>query len=255
MPRFAWLVSAAALACLVVAADARAATMSAIPRLSAVGAIAPLKDAVIEKLPGVTMKPEGVAGVTRWRDFAATTSRGYCLVDSGSDGTSLYDSYRRYSSSTKADLDVVRFVEKDGKASLERTRVHFVDNALVPDVMGRSTVPLAEVGRSELGPVYAFRDGSEVVLVMKGADSGIDGRKPSGEQSGNSFSSSSCSFGMARLDGSAGAVAQLRGSLPTRGTGKDKVTPRFLVDASVSKLARDKEPMLAVRVRIDDGQK
>lgn len=253
MARFGWL--AAAVASVAVAADAHAATMSAIPRLSAMAAMTPLKDAVVEKLPGITMKPEGVAGMTRWRDFTAATSRGYCLADSGNDGTSLYDSYRRYATMTKGDIDVVRLVEKDGRASIERTRVHFVDNALVPDVMGRSTVALVEVAHSEAGSVYGYREGSEVVLVMKGAESGIEGRKASAEQGGNSFSSSSCSFGMARLDGVAGSIAQLRGSLPSRRTGKDKITPRFLVDASVSKLARDKEPMLAVRVRIDDGQK
>ncbi|AKV02784.1 hypothetical protein AKJ09_09447 [Labilithrix luteola] len=253
MSRFGWFVSAVVLASIAVATEAHAATTSPIPSLSAMASLAPLKGAVVEKVPGISMKDEGLAGTTRWRDFIAATSRGYCLADSGNDGTTLYDSYRRYSTMTNGDLDLVRFVEKDGKASLERTRVHFVDNALVPDVVGRSSVGLVEVAKSEAGAVYAYRDGSEVVLVMKGVESGLEGRKVSAGAS--QFSSTSCSFGMARLDGAAGAVGQFRGTLPSRGTGKDKVTPRFLVDASVSKLARDKAPMLAVRVRVEDGQR
>jgi hypothetical protein len=65
-------------------------------------------------------------------------------------------------------------------------------------------------------------------------------------------SSSDCPFGIARLDtrvAAAGTVAQLRGTLPSEGTGKAKVTPRFTADVSLSRLARDREPLLAVRVR------
>ena len=48
------------------------------------------------------------------------------------------------------------------------------------------------------------------------------------------------------------AVAQLTGSLPAHGTGKDKVTPQFMVDVSLSRVARDPEPKLAVRVRVKE---
>jgi hypothetical protein len=43
-------------------------------------------------------------------------------------------------------------------------------------------------------------------------------------------------------------LAQLTGNLPVRTKGSP--APRFLVDASVSRVSRDPEPALAVRVRI-----
>ncbi len=63
------------------------------------------------------------------------------------------------------------------------------------------------------------------------------------------FASSNCSFGATRMNAAsiaAGAVAHLSGERTPDPKGPREV---FAVDISASKLSRDPEPMLSVRVR------
>lgn len=92
-----------------------------------------------------------------------------------------------------------------------------------------------------------------VVSRTAGDAHGTHSPRPSPEEGTSSAFSSRCPFAVARLDTrapEAGAVAQIVGRLPARGQGKDRVSPRFLIDASVVKTSRDPEPVLSVRVRL-----
>jgi hypothetical protein len=207
-------------------------------------------------VPGLAMKSKEGPHETRWHDLTAATGRGYC-IQSAEGGMSWSRSRGASSRGTAEDFDLVRLVEADAKVTLERTRVHFDPPSGSLTAMARSVVGLSEIARSPAGVVvWAYRDGKDVVVMARGVSRGIESRRRSGDDADERFvSSSDCPFAGARLDArkpDAGSMAQLAGALAPRGSGKDKVASQFIVDASLSRVARDLEPMLAVRVRVHD---
>ncbi|HEY8074926.1 MAG TPA: hypothetical protein VIF62_12470, partial [Labilithrix sp.] len=152
---------------------------------------------------------------------------------------------------------LVRLAEKDGKATFERQRLTFEVTqgtlALSPVV----SVALQEVARADGVTVWAFRDGKDVVLVSRAFDSGYESGHKNADEAGTFtlVGTDGCAFATARLDASAarfGTAAEVHGELPKKGKGKDAVTPTFTVYASLSRLSRDPEPTLAVRVRVKE---
>ena len=207
-------------------------------------------------------KDYGVTGLTvrehesaarSYLELAAATSRGYCIVD-GEVG------FRLESSTTALDskMELWRFVEADGKATLERTRFEVSSYLKSAWTKSKTSVELREVARSNDVSVWGFRDAAsgEIVLLARGANGGREVRPKKADEAGSfDFVSSECAFGAARLPPSAakvGALVQLRGTLPPVGEGKAKITPQFVVDGSLAKLTRDPEPVLSVRVRMID---
>ncbi len=254
MRAYCIFVTAAALALVaVVQSQAAAGTTSPLSSVAALPAPAALAiPEAPQTIPGLTMKTKNGS----WYDLQASIGRGYCLASKGF-------SYRwagTYGASNRSpveDLDLERLVEKDGVATFERTRVHLDPPNGTITVTGRSHVALKEVARTPAGVVvWAFRDERAIVVLARGVDHGVESHQIGTEESGTPFlSSEGCPFAGARLDASkpdAGALAQLAGALPPQGTGTDRVIPRFLVDVSLSRVARDPEPLLAVRVRMRD---
>jgi len=205
-------------------------------------------------VPGVTLKTRDGYRDTKWHDLDAATGRGYCLV-SRTGGLRWMSSWGTSSRSNPEDLELDRLIEKDGKVSLERTKVHFDPSDASITGMGTARVELHEVARNAQGVVaWAFRDGRDVVILARKVDRGVESRPADSEEGLIPFASAEgCPFAGARLDArkpEAGSIAQLSGTLPAKGEGKDKVVPQFTVDASLSRVARDTEPKLAVRIRI-----
>ncbi|MBX3185604.1 MAG: hypothetical protein KF819_01260 [Labilithrix sp.] len=204
-------------------------------------------------VPGLELKSKDGYGATRWHDVTVATHRGYCLA-ANDGGFRWMASYGSGSRSPSEDLDLFRLVEKDGGASLEKTRVHFDPPSATLTATARSTVPLTEVARSAEGiVVWAYRDGREVVVLARKVDRGMEStRRMIDDQPMFPFVSSDCPFAGARLDArkpEIGSFVQLVGNLPAKGTGKDKVVPRFMIDASLVRISRDPEPTLSIRVR------
>ncbi|MDF2693024.1 MAG: hypothetical protein K0S65_1407 [Labilithrix sp.] len=197
-------------------------------------------------VPGLVMKEH--AGVGRsYTELIASTAQGYCIVNQEF-------GLRLESSTTWTEKDaneLWRLVEKDGKATFERTRFSASSSGGLW-VKSKTSLELSEVSRANGVIVWGFRDGSDVILLARGATGGREVRPQKPEEEGPSFLSSDCTFGAARLSttmAKTGTLAQMRGSLPPVGEGKAKITPQFVVDSSLAKLSRDPEPVLAVRVR------
>jgi hypothetical protein len=246
-------------ATVLVPSEARAGTMSPLSSLASMPA-APAPGRVMEApnplpaIPGVSLKTKDDHRETKWHDLEAATGRGYCLV-SPVGGYRWMSSWGTSSRSTAEDLELDRLVEKDGHASLERTRLHFEPSDASLTATSSARVELHEVARGPSGVVvWGFRDGRDVVVLARNVNRGVESRPPNTDEALIPFvSAEGCPFAGARLDArkpDAGSIAQLNGSLPARGTGKDKVVPQFMVDASVSRVARDPEPRLSVRVRV-----
>ncbi len=237
--------------------EAKAGTKAPLSSLAALPAPTPPRTPeATGAVKGLTVKTKDVYGGTVWHDVNASTGRGYCLATTES-GYRWMSSWGASSKGIASDLDVDRLVEKDGKATLERTRVHFDPTDASLTTKGRSQVELREVARTPAGiVVWAFRDGKDVVVLARNIERGVESRHPSTEDGGSPFiSADGCPFAGVRLDArkpDAGSVAQLTGTLPPVGTGKSKVVPRFMVDASLSRVSRDPEPMIAVTVRVRD---
>lgn len=236
--------------------EALAGTPTPLSSLTALPPAVPMRAPELpQAVPGVVVKSKDGVRDTRWHDLSTATGRGYCLVSSES-GSRWTSSWGSSSHSAAEDLDLDRLVEKDGKATLERTRVHFDPLSGTLTALGRSQVELREVARTPAGiVVWAYRSGRHVVVLARNVQSGIEARTiASTDEGGVPFvSADGCPFAGARLDVAkpeAGTMAQLTGTLPAQGTGKEKVVPRFIIDASVSRVARDAEAMLAVRVRV-----
>jgi hypothetical protein len=250
-------VTVTALASVLVPADARAGTTAPLSSLGVLPApVPPRTPEATATVAGVVVKSKDGYGNTRWHDVNAATGRGYCLSASEG-GYRWMSSWGTSAKGSASDLDLDRLVEKDGKATLERTRVHFEPSDATLTTKGRSQVELHEIARTPAGiVVWAFREGRDVVVLARGATSGIESRRTGADEAMFPFvSSDGCPFAGARLDArkaEGGSVAQLVGDLPPVGTGKDKVVPRFLVDASLSRVGRDPEPRIAVSVRIRD---
>lgn len=207
-------------------------------------------------VPGLALSSKDGPRATRWHELTAATGRGYCIQST--DGGLSWASSRSTSSNGSAeDFGLVRLVDKDDTVTLEQTRVHFDPPSGSVTAMSRSSVALKEIARTPTGVVvWAYREGKNVVVVARNVERGIESRRSSSNETASPFASvDGCAFAGARLDGrrpEAGSVVQLTGNLPARGKGKDKVVPKFIVDASVSHVTRDPEPMLAVRVRVQD---
>jgi len=223
-------------------------TIAALPGPKAMKATEPAAS-----ITGLSLKSKDGHRGTQWHDLTAASGRGYCI----SQKTFSYRWSTTYGSgSTGQDetLDLDRLVEKDGVATLERTSVRFSPVHGTIEAMGRSQVTLTEVTRAASGVVvWAFREDKAIVVLAKRASGGVEGHQLGEEGQVPFVSSDGCPFAGARVDAhkpESGSFAQLTGTLPPQGTGKDRVIPGFIIDASVSRVARDAEPMLAVRVRM-----
>ncbi len=200
---------------------------------------------------GVAIKDIGTRAT--WHEMS--TRGGTCIAPSWGRLTNEYSSAVDEKDEKPSYLE--RLVQKDGKTTLERQRFTFAPKEGTLAVSPRVSVALQEVARAEGVVVWAFRDGKDVVLVSRAFDGGYESAHKSPEEEGGfSFiGADGCPFAEARLDATAaktGAAAELHGQLPKRGKGKDAVTPTFTVYASLSRLSRDPEPTLAVRVRVKE---
>jgi hypothetical protein len=247
------LSAAAALVALLVPSEAGAGMTSPLSSIDTLPRPIELKAGLKPApIPGLTLKSKD----PNYHELFASTGRGYCLVQ-GENGHRWMDSYGATSRSETEDLDLDRLTEKDGTVTLERTRVHFDPPSATISATGRSQVELKEIARSATGVVvWAYRQDGAVVVLAKNVDRGIESRQMGNEENGIPFvSANGCPFAGARLDArkpEAGAFVQLTGSLPAQGEGKDKVVPHFVVDASLTRVARDPAPMVSVRVHLKD---
>jgi hypothetical protein len=209
-------------------------------------------------IPGLKLTTRDVDdNKARYHELTAATARGYCIARK--DGAFNWSSgYGGGARSEAEDLDLDRLLEKEGTVILERTRVHFDPPSGTITATGRSQVALTELARSRSGVVvWGYREDRMVILLARGVASGTESHQlldPAGSTAGGGFVSvDGCGYAGGRLDArnpQAGATAQLIGTLAAQGKGKDKVVPRFAVDASLSRVDRDPEPLLAVRVRM-----
>jgi hypothetical protein len=209
-------------------------------------------------VPGLTVKTTEANGHgSRWHDVKAATGRGYCI--SGREGgASWLSSWGTTDRGTAEQLDLMRVLEKDGKVTLERTRVSFDPPSGSLTSLGRSHVELREVARTSAGiVVWAYREGRNTVVLARNVGRGVESRTLVDSESGMSsfIATDGCPYAGVHLDGrkpEGGTFAQMSGELPAQGKGKDKVIPKFVIDASLSRVARDPEPMLSVRVSVRD---
>ncbi|MDB4936038.1 MAG: hypothetical protein JWP87_3010 [Labilithrix sp.] len=252
------IAGAALFACAVlVPSEAHAGTVSPLSSIATMPGLLPLKTPeAITGIAGATVKSKDGYRGSRWHEVTTAAARGYCLT-STEGGFRWMSTYATSSGSNAEDLDLDRLVEKDGKVTLERTRVRFDPSDASLTATGRSRVELHEIARSPDGVVvWAYRDGRDVVVVTRNVDRGVESREVDVERNDFPFvSAEGCPFAGARLDArkpETGTFVQLAGNLAPRGTGKERVTPRFTVDASLSRVARDPEPRIAVRVRVRD---
>lgn len=252
------LASAAVLLATLVPTEASAASTSPLSALAA------LPKPTALKIPTATTTVQGLVLKTtehrssKWHELRSATGRGYCMeIDQGT-GRQWTSTFGVSDRGEASELALLRLLTDGEKTSLERTTVKFEPSSAEMVATGRSTVELHEISRQNGVVVWAYRDGRNVVVIVRNVDRGIEARKPSGEEAEPSFpfiSVDGCSFAGAHLDTQKidrGTFAQLVGSLPAKGTGKDKVTPRFTVDASLSRVTRDPEAKIAIRVRVID---
>jgi hypothetical protein len=252
------LLAASALALtLLVPSEAGAGTTAPLSSLAALPRPTALKaPSVPTPIPGLTLKTKDGYGSTQYHELFASTGRGYCLAQK-ENGYRWMGSYGSGARSASEDLDLDRLTEKDGTVTLERTRVHFDPPSGTITATGRSQVELKEIAHTPAGVVvWAYREDGAIVILAKSVERGVESRRLSTEETSVPFvSADGCPFAGARVDArkpEAGAFAQLTGSLPAQGTGKDKVVPHFVVDVSLTRVARDPEPFLGVRVRLKD---
>jgi hypothetical protein len=205
-------------------------------------------------VPGLLVK-EHASTARSYTELAAATGRGYCIA-SREFGLSL-ETTAEFSERDPDRYELWRLVEKDGKATFERTRFEVASYLTSAWVKSKTSIELREVARANGVTVWGYRDGSDVVLLSRGADGGRETRPKEDTQDtfDSDFVSSNCTFGAVRLSvatAKAGSLAQLHGTLPPVGEGKSKVVPQFVVDSTLAKFSRDPEPVLSVRVRLID---
>ncbi len=208
-------------------------------------------------LPGVRLKASNAAGASRWLELSAAKKSGYCFEPS-QNNLSWTATTGATAGSPSQELTLVRLVETtDGHATFERTQVHFDPASASLTAMGRTSVELKEVARSAAGiAVWAFRSGNQITVLARDVEMTAEVLPAGTADDRPTVFGSDCGFGGARLDVSKpenGAVAQLAGTLPRGGKGKDAVRARFVVDVSVSRVSVDPEAMLAVRIRMRDS--
>lgn len=250
-----------ALACLAAglfaSSMASAGTSSPLSTIRTIPALAPVRATTpaAVTVPGVSLKSRDGYGATKWHDLKSSTGRGYCFA-STEGGFRFMDNYGVSSKAEPDELDLDRLFEKDGKTLLERTRIAIDGRTGTVTAVGRAVVELQEIGRGPEGVVvWAYRMGPDVIVLTKRVDRGMEGfvRSPDDGTTVPFVSVDGCPYAGARLDAKkpeAGTFAQLIGELPAKGTGKDKTTQKFFVDASLSKVARDPEAMISVRIRV-----
>lgn len=204
-------------------------------------------------VPGLKVGEHQVSQGSTYYEVNATTKDGYCLLDDS------FSTFLNLTESTQPSEggELWRFTEKDGTATLERTRfelVTYLENAWVKS---KTSVELHAVAKENGVTVWSMRQpNGDLVFLAKGAEGGREAHVPSKDEGGPlvGTATSSCSFGATQIDAAivktGGGIAQLNGSLPAIGEGKDKVVPRFTVDISAMKLSRDPEPEITVRVRV-----
>lgn len=256
--RFLFAAAAFGLAALA-SSSASAGTPSPLSTVRTLPALTPLRATtpVAVTVPGITMKTRDGYGATKWHDLEAATGRGYCFA-SKEGGLRYMDSHGMSSKAEADEIDLDRLFEKDGKTWFERTRVATDGTTATVTAIGRATVELQEIGRGPEGVVvWAYRTGNDVIVLTKRAERGIESlqRDSDDGMSVPFVAVEDCPYAGARLDAKkpeAGTFVQLIGNLPAKGTGKDRVQQKFFVDASLSKVARDPEAMLSVRIRIRD---
>lgn len=196
-------------------------------------------------VPGLTLK-EVHTSRSSYYEVHAASAQGYCLVNRDHVFELQTDT-----TDTASD-EVWRLVEKDGTATLERTRYEiapFVGNVWVKS---KVTIELKALA-TDLGlTAWGMREANgDVVVLAKRVTFGQE----SGPQSETGFSSttSGCIFGAARIRAAAlktgGGTAQLTGRLPAEGEGKSRVEPQFVIDVSAVKVSRQPEPVVSVRLR------
>lgn len=228
-------------------------TIHTLPQLSPLRATTP----VAVTVPGVTLKTRDGYNGTKWHDLTTATGRGYCFASTDG-GFRFMNTMGMSSKSDRDEVDLDRLFEKDGKTMFERTRVALDGTTATVTAVGRATVELQEIGRGPEGlVVWAYRTGPDVIVLTKRADRGMESfqRQSDDGMQVPFVSVDGCPYAGARLDAKkpeAGTFAQLVGTLPAKGTGKEKVEQKFFVDASLSKVARDPEPMISVRIRVRD---
>jgi hypothetical protein len=238
---------AAAVASAPAPASAAPLGLSSLPAMPALG---PLKDG-----PPAGVKLEvstGYAGRT-WHRIDAEAAKGYCIMTGGSSSMTTQSWNSAIDESDQA--YVVRLVEKDGQARLEVARLAF--DAVAGSASGSAPkrVALREIARSGDVVAWAYREGKRVVVVSRRITGGVDtaSSKLEPEREGEDVSpflaNDGCPFVLARLDlRAAGPIAQLEGAI-SKGKGKARKTRRYVIDVSVSKVARDPEPLVSARVR------
>ena len=199
----------------------------------------------VASISGLTLEARPTGSRQEWIGKAAT-KQGYCLVG--------FENQLRMTEQSWAPgergEELWRLVKKDDKATLERTAFTFDKTSRELAVVRRTSVELREVARAaEAVVVWGFRSGGEVFVVASSAYSGLEAIKTPDDNDILPTMSSDCAFGAVRLDlrkADAGVTGQLSGSLATEG----KEGPSFVVDASISRVGRDRDARLAVRVRV-----
>ena len=131
-------------AAVLVAPSASAGTKSALSAMP--GPVAIKAPELPTAIPGLVVKTKDGYGATKWHDLTAATGRGYCLA-SGEGSYRWMGSYGTSSRGSGEDLDLDRLVEKDGKFTLERTRIHFEPTDATITATGRSRVPRRALSR------------------------------------------------------------------------------------------------------------
>jgi hypothetical protein len=220
--------------------------------LSSLGAMAPSGVAKSGDVAGITVKSTTYSTRTYYA-AEAKTAKGYCVLESS------FQLRTQASFATKTDDENPAFLlhlgEKDGKPTLEKSRLAFDDTTGEVSASRASTIELREVARADGVAAWAFRDGKSVVVLARGASGGVETPPAKANMEGIAtfVGADDCPYAVARLDTSVnGAVAQLTGEI-AKGKGKERKTRKFFVDASLSRVSRDPEPLLAVRVRFKDG--
>lgn len=199
----------------------------------------------VASIAGLTIEGRPTGSRQEWVGKAAT-KQGYCLVGLENQ---LRMTEQSWAPGERGE-ELWRLVTKDERTTLERTAFTFDKTSRELAVVRRTSVELREVARAVEGVVvWAFRSGGEVVVVATGAYSGLEAIKASDDNDTLPLMSSDCAFGAVRLDvrkADAGVTGQLSGSLAAEG----KEGPSFVVDASISRVGRDRDARLAVRVRV-----
>lgn len=227
--------------------------------LSAVPTLVAPKDAETPPkqygVPGLSLK-EQKTNRSSYYEITAATAQNYCLVN-------LEENLEMQPITTNTDQNEMwRLTEKDGTATLERTRYQVAPYLDTAWIKSKNTIALKPLA-TDLGvTAWAMRqaNGDVVILSMHGTGGreAMRGSEKADQVGRFSFTHSECNFGAVRISAYAiahgGGSAQLRGDLPAVGEGKARIVPQYVIDVSASKTSRDPEAVLSARIRkVDRG--